>query len=147
MKTKAVQQRIKYLVQHYLSIEHLNDCLGDRPLQFNNPKVRPWQQIDWQAVSPEQVVGIKLEVFLKILTGAINTEAPIRDYTQTSRQYLQTIHPPMAKCIPGGFGSADGVDVAEKFGRQARLSARSQPPVWDASSHGQNSGLVRLILV
>ena len=98
-EAKAVQQRIKYLVQHYVSIEYLSDRLNDLPLQFNNPQVRPWQKIDWQSINSEQVVGIELEVFLKILTGAINTEAPIRDYTQASRQYLKDIHPPMAKFV------------------------------------------------
>ena len=107
METKVVQQRIKYLIQQYISVEHLSDRLNDLSLQFNHPQVRPWQKINWQAISPEQVVGIELDVFLKILTGAINTEAPIRDYTQASRQYLQAIHPPMAKFV-GGILAADG---------------------------------------
>ena len=121
METKVVQQRIQYLVQHYLSLEHLSDRLCDLPSQFNNPKVRPWQKIDWQSIHPEQVSGIELEVFLKILTGAINTEAPIRDYTQASRQYLQTIHPPMAEFVGGTLasdGSLQELGLWEKEERQ-----------------------------
>ena len=108
MGTKVVQQRIKYLVHYYLSIEHLSDRLDDLPLQFNNPQVRPWQKINWQAISSKQIVGIELDVFLKILMGAVNTEAPIRDYTQASRQYLQAIHPPMAMFV-GGRIAPDGI--------------------------------------
>lgn len=39
--------------------------------------------------------------------GAISTEAPIRDYIQASCQYLQAIHPAMAKFV-GGSLAADG---------------------------------------
>ena len=121
MKTKAFQRRIQYLVQHHLSLEHLSDRLGDLPRQFNHPQVRPWQKINWQAISPEQVVGIELDVFLKILMGAINTEAPIRDYTQASRQYLQAIHPAMAKFVGGSLapdGSLQEPGIWEKEERQ-----------------------------
>ena len=107
MEERAVQQRIKALTQKYLSLEQLRSRLNDLPQQFETPQVRPWQKINWQDISQEQVVGIELEVFLKILIGAINTEAPIRDYTQASRQYLETIHPPMAKFV-GGSIAPDG---------------------------------------
>ena len=46
-------------------------------------------------------------MFLAILVGAINTEAPIRQYTQTSRQYLETLHPQLARFV-GGTIAADG---------------------------------------
>lgn len=121
MASKAVQQRIKYLIQHYLRIEHLSCRLNDLPQQFNNPQVRPWQKINREAISPEQIVGIELDVFLKILIGAINTEAPIRDYTQASRQYLQAIHPPMAKFVGGSValdGSLQELGLWEKEERQ-----------------------------
>lgn len=107
MEMKAVQQRISHLIRHYLDVEHLSDLLHDLPQQFNHPQVRPWKKINWQAISPDQIVGIELDVFLKILIGAINTEAPIRDYTQASRQYLKAIHPPMAKFV-GGCIAPDG---------------------------------------
>lgn len=121
METKAVQQRIRHLIRHYLSVEHLSNRLEDLPQQFNNPRVRPWQKINWQAISPEQIVGIELDVFLKILMGAINTEAPIRDYTQASRQYLKAIHPPMAKFVGGSIapdGSFEELGLWEKEERQ-----------------------------
>lgn len=121
MGIRLVQQRSKHLIRHYLSVEHLSDRLNDLPQQFNNPQVRPWKKINWQAISPEQIVGIDLEVFLKILVGAINTEAPIRDYTQASRQYLQVIHPPMAKFVGGCIapdGSLEELGLWEKEERQ-----------------------------
>ena len=37
----------------------------------------------------------------------MDTEAPIREYTQTSRQYLEPIHPSMAKFV-GGIVAEDG---------------------------------------
>ena len=84
-----IQRRITSLINNYLTIEKLNHRLEDLPLQFENPRSRPWKTIDWSSINSEQVIGIKLEVFLSILVGAIDTEAPIRDYTQTSRQYLE----------------------------------------------------------
>lgn len=104
IEAKAIQQRTQALTQHYLSIEHLRDRLSDLPQQFDNPQVRPWQKISWHDINAEQIAGIKLEVFLKVLMGAINTESPIRDYTQTSRQYLEAIHPSMAKFVGGSLG-------------------------------------------
>ncbi|MEL7067631.1 MAG: ferritin-like domain-containing protein [Cyanobacteria bacterium J06581_3] len=121
METKAVQQRIKALTQRYLSFEHLSDRLNDLPQQFNNPQVRPWQKISWQNISSAQVVGIELDVFLKILMGAINTEAPIHDYTQASRQYLEAIHPSMAKFVGGSLtpeGRIKELGLWEKEERQ-----------------------------
>ena len=103
-QTKA---RINYLIDRYLGNEQLGDRLEDLSQQFCNPQPRQWSAIDWQKIHPEQVIGIELEVFLSILQGALDTEAPIRNYTQTSRQYLQPIHPSMAKFV-GGVVAADG---------------------------------------
>ncbi|MBN8559292.1 MAG: ferritin-like domain-containing protein [Leptolyngbya sp. UWPOB_LEPTO1] len=102
-----LQPHLRELLNHYFSIAHLNDRLQDLPHQFHHPQPRPWNSIDWQAISVNQIVGIDPEVFLSILRGAINTEAPIRDYTQTSRQYLEPIDARMARFV-GGVVSADG---------------------------------------
>jgi hypothetical protein len=102
-----LQQKINHLVDRYLSFAHLDDRLADLPEQFIQPQPRPWQAIDWQAIQREQIVGIDVEVFLAILQGAIDTEAPIRHYTQTSRQYLNHLHPAMAKFV-GGTLHPDG---------------------------------------
>ena len=121
LETMTVQQRINVLIQNYLSLEHLSDRLDDLPRQFDNPQVRPWQKISWQDIDPGQVVDIELDVFLKILIGAINTEAPIRDYTQASRQYLESIHPPMAKFVGGSLdldGGLQALGLWEKEERQ-----------------------------
>ncbi|NEQ28817.1 MAG: ferritin-like domain-containing protein [Microcoleus sp. SIO2G3] len=100
-------QRLKELLNHYFSTVHLNDRLQDLPHQFHHPQPRPWKPIDWQAIAIDQIVGIEPEVFLAILRGAIDTEAPIRGYTQTSRQYLESIDPRMARFV-GGVVAADG---------------------------------------
>ncbi len=102
-----VQRRIRALANHYLSNEQLHDRLQDLPVQFVNPQPRPWQPIDWHAIKRQQIVGIDPAVFLAILVGAINTEAPIRQYTQTSRQYLEALHPPLARFV-GGTIAANG---------------------------------------
>ena len=100
-QTKA---RINYLIDEYLSLEELGDRLKDLPQQFENPQPRQWATINWQDINPEQVVGLELDVFLSIIKGASDTKAPIRDYIQTSRQYLEPIHPSMAKFIGGEVG-------------------------------------------
>ncbi|MEO0686577.1 MAG: hypothetical protein AAFY76_16440, partial [Cyanobacteria bacterium J06649_11] len=96
-----MQRRINYLVKHYLAKEKLSQRLQELPSQFNQPQARPWKPIDWQSINKEQVTGIDLQVFLSILVGAMDTEAPIRGYTQTSRQYLQKLHPQMAQYVGG----------------------------------------------
>ncbi len=102
-----VQRQISVLVDQYVSTGHLHDRLQDLPLQFVNPQPRPWRPIDWHAIDRSQIIGIDPDVFLAILVGAINTEAPIRHYTQTSRQYLEHLHPPMARFV-GGTIAPDG---------------------------------------
>lgn len=96
-----IQRRIHHLVDRYLAQTHLHDRLQDLPVQFINPQPRPWKPIDWDAIAPAQVVGMELKTFLAILAGAINTEAPIRKYTQTSRQYLENLHPQLARFVGG----------------------------------------------
>ncbi|MEC4815780.1 MAG: ferritin-like domain-containing protein [Scytonema sp. PMC 1069.18] len=96
-----IQRRIRSLADFYLSMETLCDRLQDLPIQFQNPQPRPWKPIDWGAISSNQIVGLNPEVFLSILVGAIDTEAPIRGYTQTSRQYLEKLHPQLARFVGG----------------------------------------------
>jgi hypothetical protein len=83
--------------------------------------VRIWKPIDWYAINQEQILGCDREVFLSILIGTINTEAPIRGYTQTSRQYLEKIHPQMARFV-GGIVAEDNtmleIGLWEKEERQ-----------------------------
>jgi hypothetical protein len=99
--------RINYLIDEYLSYEQLSDRLEDLSQQFRHPQPRKWSNINWQDIHPEQVIGLELDIFLSILKGALDTEAPIRGYTQTSRQYLEPIHPSMARFV-GGTVAADG---------------------------------------
>jgi hypothetical protein len=100
-QTKA---RIHHLLDTYLSKDILCDRLEDLPEQFLNPQPRPWQHIEWQNINSEQILGIELKTFLGIIKGALDTEAPIRGYTQTSRQYLHSIHPAMARFVGGVVG-------------------------------------------
>ncbi|MBW4644977.1 MAG: ferritin-like domain-containing protein [Goleter apudmare HA4340-LM2] len=98
------QRRIRFLIDKYLTVEKLRDRLEDLPIQFAHPQPRPWKPIDWQAINRSQIVGIDAKVFLSILIGAMDTEAPIRGYTQTSRQYLEKLHPQMARFVGGTVG-------------------------------------------
>jgi hypothetical protein len=117
----AMQQHIQGLVDRYLPLDHLTDRLSDLPQQFQNPQARPWKAIDWSAIHHDQIIGIDRQVFLAILKGTLDTEAPIRGYTQTSRQYLQMLHPDMARFV-GGTVDADGhrqeIGLWEKEERQ-----------------------------
>ncbi|MEM8677178.1 MAG: ferritin-like domain-containing protein [Cyanobacteria bacterium P01_G01_bin.67] len=98
------KHRIDYLIDGYLSHEELGDRLEDLPRQFKDPQPRKWASINWQDINPEQVIGLELDIFLLIIKGASNTEAPIKEYTQTSRQYLEPIHPNMARFVGGTVG-------------------------------------------
>lgn len=102
-----LHRRIRHLIDHYLSVDHLSDRLADLPHQFEHPQPRPWNPIDWPSLSANQLVGIDLSVFQTVLVGALNTEAPIRGYTQTSRRYLEQLHGPMAQFV-GGTVDATG---------------------------------------
>ncbi len=95
------------LIATYLSLDCLHEHLQDLPQQFQSPKPRRWGHIDWQSIDSNQIIGIEPTLFLAILKGAIDTEAPIRGYTQTSRQYLASIHPHMANFV-GGAAEAVG---------------------------------------
>ena len=97
------KDRINYLIDKYLSEEQLCARLKDLLQQLSNPQPRQWSKIDWQDIQPEHIIGLDLDIFLSIIKGALDTEAPIREYSQTSRQYLEPIHPSMAKFV-GGIG-------------------------------------------
>ncbi|MDZ8241571.1 MAG: ferritin-like domain-containing protein [Nostoc sp. ChiQUE01a] len=98
------QQCTRSLIDRYVAVEKLHERLQDLPIQFANPQPRPWKLIDWQTINRNQIIGIEPEVFLSILIGAMDTEAPIRGYTQTSRQYLEKLHPQMARFVGGTVG-------------------------------------------
>ncbi|MBW4490204.1 MAG: ferritin-like domain-containing protein [Trichocoleus desertorum ATA4-8-CV12] len=150
-----IQRRIDALINCYLSVEHLRDRLEDLPVQFRTPQTRPWQPIDWQAIDRQQVVGIDLDVFLAILKGAIDTEAPIRQYTQTSRLYLEQLHPQLARFVGGtvdGHGSLTEPALWEKEERQhtlalmkvyTHLTGKKVTPTQRAVRSYQSSGNLR----
>ncbi|MFE4106387.1 ferritin-like domain-containing protein [Almyronema epifaneia] len=94
-------QQIRDLVQQYLRADILRDRLADLPLQWQTPRPRPWQKIRWTEINREQIIGLEADIFLLILKGAIETETPIRGYTQASRQYLTKLHPAMAEFVGG----------------------------------------------
>ncbi len=101
LNVRQLQTRINHLVDHYLSLNRLQDHLEDLAEQWQQPLPRPWGPITWSAIGPDQVIGIDPDIFCRILAGAINTEAPIRGYTQASRQYLEPFHPAMARFVGG----------------------------------------------
>ncbi|MEH2239852.1 ferritin-like domain-containing protein [Nostoc sp.] len=101
------QHRIRSLIDRYITVEKLHEHLQDLPIQFANPQPRAWKLIDWQTINRNQIIGLDAEVFLSLLIGAMDTEAPIRGYTQTSRQYLEKLHPQMARFV-GGTVREDG---------------------------------------
>ncbi len=93
--------KLRSHIDQYISLDILRDRLADLPRQFENPQPRSWQPIPWQDIHPSQIVDIDLDLFLDIIAGTVDTEAPIRGYTQTSRQYLEPIHPQMARFVGG----------------------------------------------
>lgn len=115
------RKRINNLVDKYLSTGILYSRLHDLPTQFENPHQRHWQPIDWKAVSDEQIVGVPKDLFITFLANAAEIETPIRHYALESRDYLQTVHPQLARFM-GGALTEDGkiieIGVWEKEERQ-----------------------------
>jgi hypothetical protein len=101
------KRRIRSLINNYLATEKLCDRLKDLPIQFKNPHPRAWKIINWQAINSEQIIGIDVEIFLSIIKGSLDTEAPIRGYTQTSRKYLEKLHPEMARFVGGTINTKE----------------------------------------
>jgi hypothetical protein len=94
-------QRVRRLRQRYVTAAILRDRLADLPRQLTQPTLRPWGAIAWGDVHPDQLIGIDRVTFCATLLGTINTEAPIRGYTQSSRQYLEELYPAMARFVGG----------------------------------------------
>lgn len=115
---------ILLLNYRYIAVEKLHERLQDLSTQFANPQSRPWKLIDWQTINRNQIIGLDAEVFLSILIGAMNTEAPIRSYTQTSRQYLEKLHPQMARFVGGTVGE-DGELLELGLWEKGRTSAHT----------------------
>jgi hypothetical protein len=118
LQTRA---RINRLIDRYLTIDCLSDRLSDLPRQFVQPHPSPWEPIHWKAIDPSQILGIDPALFLLVLAGATEIEAPARDYSQESRHYLQVIHPQMAEFMGGQVnddGSILNIGVWEKEERQ-----------------------------
>lgn len=101
-----ILKRIRILRQNYVTEAILRDRLEELPTQLAHPTLRPWGVIPWQDVHADQLAGMDLEIFGAILLGTINTEAPIRGYTQSSRQYLEPLYPAMARFVGGRIDDA-----------------------------------------
>jgi hypothetical protein len=116
-----VRARINCLVDRYLTINSLSDRLSDLPQQFTAPHQRPWERINWKAIHSQQIIGIKPAIFLQVLAGAAEIETPIRAYALESWNYLQALHPQMARFMGGvqpGEALTLEIGVWEKEERQ-----------------------------
>ncbi|MEM9003414.1 MAG: ferritin-like domain-containing protein [Cyanobacteria bacterium P01_F01_bin.86] len=119
-----ILRRIQQLTDRYVNEAVLRDCLEDLPTQFECPRVRPWGAIDWRSVHVDQLSGIDHDAFCALLLGTINTEAPIRGYTQSSRQYLEHLYPQMARFVGG---QADETGKLTELGLWEREEKRHTP--------------------
>ncbi len=124
-----IRHNINFLIKRYLTKKELDERLKELPLQFKKQQVRAWKPIDWQSINHEQITGIDLQVFLSVLIGAMDTEAPIRGYTQTSRQYLQKLHLQMAQYVGGT------VDEEENL---------IQPGLWEKEERQHTPALIKI---
>ena len=116
-----IRQRVNYLSERYLSPDVLSERLSDLPKQFVEPQQRPWEKFDWKAISVDQIVGVDPQLFISLIAASAEVEAPIRDYAQISREYLQAIHPEMTRFISGSYdesGQLIEVGIWEKEERQ-----------------------------
>lgn len=113
--------RIKRLINQYLAIDLLSDHLSDLPSQFTQPHQRHWEPICWQQIDRSQIIGIDPALFLQVLAGATEIEAPIRAYAKESHDYLYRVHPQMAKFMGGEYAEDETtltVGIWEKEERQ-----------------------------
>ncbi len=124
LRPKQISQRIGALTRRYVTVEHLGDRLTDLPHQFQHPQPRRWSTVDWGAIAPNQISGIPLDTFCAILLGTINTEAPIRGYTQASRQYLGQVYPQMAQFVGGTVDAAGQVMTPGLWEREEKRHTR-----------------------
>jgi hypothetical protein len=106
-----VRARMNRLMDRYLSIRILSQRLTDLPMQFTQPHARIWEQIDWKGISPDQIIGVDPELFIMLIAGATEIEAPIREYSKETYAYMRLIHPEMAYFI-GGEQRPDGSIVS-----------------------------------
>lgn len=116
-----IRARMNTLIDRYLSLDILSQRLTDLPTQFAQPHMRKWESIDWKSISPSQIIGVDPELFIMLIAGATEIEAPIREYSQESWNYLQSIHPEMAYFIGGAQnpdGSIASLGIWEKEERQ-----------------------------
>ena len=116
-----IRARINHLINHYMHVDRLSDHLSDLATQFSQPHTRHWEPIDWQAINPTQIIGVKAKIFTLVLSDATEIEAPIREYSRESWQYLQTLHPEMAHFVGGSRhddGSLQMPGIWEKEERQ-----------------------------
>lgn len=91
------------------------------PQQFITPKQRAWEKLDWNAVNPEQIIGVDTNLFISIIAASAEIEAPIRSYAEISRNYLENIHPGMSSFVGGKYdknGQLIEIGVWEKEERQ-----------------------------
>jgi hypothetical protein len=117
----GTRARIVRLVDRFLSVDVLSDCLSDLPNQFSTPHQRPWESINWKQVNVDQIVGVDPHLFVLIISSAAEIEAPVRGYAQESWHYLHGFHPRMALFFRGEFSEETGhqsVGIWEKEERQ-----------------------------
>jgi hypothetical protein len=124
MQTQATylstRSRINHLIDRFLAIDILSDRLSDLPSQFTNPHQRPWDSIDWKQVNADLVIGVDLQLFIQVVGGAAEIEAPVRDYAQESWGYLHAFHLQMASFFYGESNENEGsrIGVWEKEERR-----------------------------
>ncbi|MEO0852328.1 MAG: hypothetical protein AAFY15_02320 [Cyanobacteria bacterium J06648_11] len=115
------RRRINALLDRYLAVAVLSDRLSDVQAQFDASQARPWERFNLRHIHPEQIVGIRPELFVRVLASAAEIEDPIRDYARESHHYLHPVHPKMAEFM-GGSLDEDGrilsLGVWEKEERQ-----------------------------
>ena len=115
----STRARINHLIEQFVTVDILSDHLSDLPSQFVSPHQRPWDTIDWKQISADCIVGIDPQLFIQVVGGAAEIEAPIRAYALESWSYLHSLHPQMASFFYGEQDS-DGIHVGvwEKEERQ-----------------------------
>jgi hypothetical protein len=118
-----IRSRINALLDRYMSLDILSERLTDLPCQFIQPQQRPWEKIDWSAINRDQIIGISPDLFITVLAGIVEIEAPIREYAQESWSYFRPIHPAMAYFTGGEFALDGTLKTTGIWGKEERQHA------------------------
>jgi len=124
--------RVHGVANNFLTRELMEERYQDLSTQYDDPHTRQWERIEWNKVSPDEILDVKKETFLSFLRAAAEVEAPVPQYGTESWGYLRDIEPEFSLFVSGertpegerirdGKGRGKGVWEEEEWGHSAHF--------------------------